>query len=88
MSCAVKMLMCLSVCVFQMCERCNRRTECTKRLSIQRFPQVIVIRILGNNSLMCLYIVAKSNSCVVAGYYALTILIRSESFHNITVVYQ
>lgn len=33
-----------------MCERCNRRTECTKRLSIQRFPQVIVIRILGNNS--------------------------------------
>uniref|UniRef100_A0A3Q4HUD0 ubiquitinyl hydrolase 1 n=1 Tax=Neolamprologus brichardi TaxID=32507 RepID=A0A3Q4HUD0_NEOBR len=26
-----------------MCERCNRRTECTKRLSIQRFPQVIVI---------------------------------------------
>ncbi|PWA28682.1 hypothetical protein CCH79_00014814 [Gambusia affinis] len=22
-----------------MCERCNRRTECTKRLSIQRFPQ-------------------------------------------------
>lgn len=38
------------VCVFQMCERCNRHTECTKRLSIQRFPQVIVIRILGNNS--------------------------------------
>uniref|UniRef100_A0A3Q3JR03 ubiquitinyl hydrolase 1 n=1 Tax=Monopterus albus TaxID=43700 RepID=A0A3Q3JR03_MONAL len=26
-----------------MCERCNRHTECTKRLSIQRFPQVIVI---------------------------------------------
>uniref|UniRef100_A0A3B3ZLB5 ubiquitinyl hydrolase 1 n=1 Tax=Periophthalmus magnuspinnatus TaxID=409849 RepID=A0A3B3ZLB5_9GOBI len=26
-----------------MCERCNRRTESTKRLSIQRFPQVIVI---------------------------------------------
>uniref|UniRef100_A0A3Q3BBU0 ubiquitinyl hydrolase 1 n=1 Tax=Kryptolebias marmoratus TaxID=37003 RepID=A0A3Q3BBU0_KRYMA len=26
-----------------MCERCNRRTECTKRLSIHRFPQVIVI---------------------------------------------
>uniref|UniRef100_A0A3Q2CQP0 ubiquitinyl hydrolase 1 n=1 Tax=Cyprinodon variegatus TaxID=28743 RepID=A0A3Q2CQP0_CYPVA len=26
-----------------MCDRCNRRTECTKRLSIQRFPQVIVI---------------------------------------------
>lgn len=34
---------------FQMCERCNRRTESTKRLSIQRFPQVIVIRILGHN---------------------------------------
>ena len=46
--CCVKCL-CVS-CVFQMCERCNRRTECTKRLSIQRFPQVIVIRILGNNS--------------------------------------
>uniref|UniRef100_A0A3Q2R2D5 ubiquitinyl hydrolase 1 n=1 Tax=Fundulus heteroclitus TaxID=8078 RepID=A0A3Q2R2D5_FUNHE len=28
-----------------MCERCNRRTECTKRLSIQRFPQVIVIHL-------------------------------------------
>uniref|UniRef100_H2LXH4 Ubiquitin carboxyl-terminal hydrolase n=1 Tax=Oryzias latipes TaxID=8090 RepID=H2LXH4_ORYLA len=26
-----------------MCERCNRHTECTKRLSIQRFPQVLVI---------------------------------------------
>lgn len=35
-----------------MCERCTRHTECTKRLSIQRFPQVIVIRILGND--MCL----------------------------------
>lgn len=34
--------------VFQMCERCNRHTESTKRLSIQRFPQVIVIRILYN----------------------------------------
>lgn len=33
-----------------MCERCNRHTECTKRLTIQRFPQVIVIRILCNNS--------------------------------------
>lgn len=39
---------CVFVFVFQMCERCNRRTECTKRLSIQRFPQVIVIRILDN----------------------------------------
>ncbi|KAK5605802.1 hypothetical protein CRENBAI_005625 [Crenichthys baileyi] len=28
-----------------MCERCNRRTECSKRLSIQRFPQVIVIHL-------------------------------------------
>uniref|UniRef100_A0A3B3Y825 ubiquitinyl hydrolase 1 n=1 Tax=Poecilia mexicana TaxID=48701 RepID=A0A3B3Y825_9TELE len=28
-----------------MCERCSRRTECTKRLSIQRFPQVIVIHL-------------------------------------------
>lgn len=33
-----------------MCERCTRHTECTKRLSIQRFPQVIVIRILGNDA--------------------------------------
>ncbi|XP_072305947.1 ubiquitin carboxyl-terminal hydrolase 21 isoform X2 [Eucyclogobius newberryi] len=28
-----------------MCERCNRRTDSTKRLSIQRFPQVIVIHL-------------------------------------------
>uniref|UniRef100_A0A8C2Z212 ubiquitinyl hydrolase 1 n=1 Tax=Cyclopterus lumpus TaxID=8103 RepID=A0A8C2Z212_CYCLU len=28
-----------------MCERCNRHTECTKRLSIQKFPQVIVIHL-------------------------------------------
>ncbi|KAK0142257.1 Ubiquitin carboxyl-terminal hydrolase 21 [Merluccius polli] len=28
-----------------MCERCNRRTQSTKRLSIQRFPQVIVIHL-------------------------------------------
>lgn len=28
-----------------MCERCNKRTESTKRLSIQRFPQVIVIHL-------------------------------------------
>ncbi|CAG07344.1 unnamed protein product, partial [Tetraodon nigroviridis] len=28
-----------------MCERCTRHTACTKRLSIQRFPQVIVIHL-------------------------------------------
>ncbi|CAL9703107.1 unnamed protein product [Knipowitschia caucasica] len=28
-----------------MCERCNRRTESTKRLSVQRFPQVIVLHL-------------------------------------------
>ncbi|XP_051913210.1 ubiquitin carboxyl-terminal hydrolase 21 isoform X2 [Hippocampus zosterae] len=28
-----------------MCERCNRHTESTKRLSIQRFPNVIVIHL-------------------------------------------
>ncbi|XP_053704356.1 ubiquitin carboxyl-terminal hydrolase 21 [Synchiropus splendidus] len=28
-----------------MCERCNRHTESTKRLSIQRFPQVVVIHL-------------------------------------------
>lgn len=53
----LKMLGC--VCVFQMCERCNRHTECTKRLSIQRFPQVIVIRILGNNSYLCISLISK-----------------------------
>ncbi|KAF3696943.1 Ubiquitin carboxyl-terminal hydrolase 21 [Channa argus] len=28
-----------------MCERCNKHTECTKRLSIQRFPKIIVIHL-------------------------------------------
>ncbi|KAI4901517.1 hypothetical protein NFI96_033434, partial [Prochilodus magdalenae] len=28
-----------------MCERCNRRTESTKRLTIQRFPQILVIHL-------------------------------------------
>ncbi|KAM9785613.1 ubiquitin carboxyl-terminal hydrolase 2 [Neosynchiropus ocellatus] len=28
-----------------MCERCNRHTQSTKRLSIQRFPQVIVLHL-------------------------------------------
>lgn len=37
-------------CFLQLCARCNRRTECTKRLSIHRFPQVLVIRILGNDT--------------------------------------
>ena len=37
-----------------MCERCNRRTESTKRLTIQRFPQVIVMRILSNANLATL----------------------------------
>lgn len=47
--------------VFQMCERCNRHTECTKRLSIQRFPQVIVIRILGNTTLPCVLALLASD---------------------------
>lgn len=29
-----------------MCEKCNRHTETTKRLTIQRFPKILVIRIL------------------------------------------
>lgn len=31
-----------------MCEKCNRRTETTKSLTIQRFPKILVIRILYN----------------------------------------
>uniref|UniRef100_A0A3Q0S5W8 ubiquitinyl hydrolase 1 n=1 Tax=Amphilophus citrinellus TaxID=61819 RepID=A0A3Q0S5W8_AMPCI len=41
-----------------MCERCNRRTECTKRLSIQRFPQVIVIDL--NRFTMSRWSISKS----------------------------
>uniref|UniRef100_A0A8C5H6F7 ubiquitinyl hydrolase 1 n=1 Tax=Gouania willdenowi TaxID=441366 RepID=A0A8C5H6F7_GOUWI len=41
-----------------MCERCNRRTECTKRLSIQRFPQVIVLHL--NRFTMSKWSISKS----------------------------
>ncbi|KAK6304042.1 hypothetical protein J4Q44_G00264960 [Coregonus suidteri] len=45
-----------------MCERCNRRTESTKRLTIQRFPQVIVMHL--NRFAMSRYMVCKSTVCV------------------------
>uniref|UniRef100_A0A671URI1 ubiquitinyl hydrolase 1 n=1 Tax=Sparus aurata TaxID=8175 RepID=A0A671URI1_SPAAU len=41
-----------------MCERCNRHTECTKQLSIQRFPQVIVIHL--NRFTMTRWSISKS----------------------------
>uniref|UniRef100_A0A3B5KDC9 ubiquitinyl hydrolase 1 n=1 Tax=Takifugu rubripes TaxID=31033 RepID=A0A3B5KDC9_TAKRU len=41
-----------------MCERCTRHTECTKRLSIQRFPQVIVIHL--NRFTMSRWSISKS----------------------------
>uniref|UniRef100_A0A3Q3ESL4 ubiquitinyl hydrolase 1 n=1 Tax=Labrus bergylta TaxID=56723 RepID=A0A3Q3ESL4_9LABR len=44
-----------------MCERCNRHTECTKRLSIQRFPQVIVIL---NRFTMSRWSISKSTTYV------------------------
>ncbi|XP_075870159.1 ubiquitin carboxyl-terminal hydrolase 21 [Nelusetta ayraudi] len=45
-----------------MCERCNRHTECTKRLSIQRFPQVIVIHL--NRFTTSRWSISKSTVCV------------------------
>ncbi|KAG7279858.1 hypothetical protein CRUP_016185 [Coryphaenoides rupestris] len=48
-----------------MCERCNRRTRSTKRLSIQRFPQVIVIRPV----LYDLYAVCNHSGTVNMGHY-------------------
>ncbi|CDQ92888.1 unnamed protein product [Oncorhynchus mykiss] len=50
------------MCVLQMCERCNRRTESTKRLTIQRFPQVIVMHL--NRFAMSRYMVCRSTVCV------------------------
>uniref|UniRef100_A0A3Q3X040 ubiquitinyl hydrolase 1 n=1 Tax=Mola mola TaxID=94237 RepID=A0A3Q3X040_MOLML len=44
-----------------MCERCTRHTECTKRLSIQRFPQVIVIL---NRFMMSRWSISKSTAYV------------------------
>ncbi|XP_026097467.1 ubiquitin carboxyl-terminal hydrolase 21 isoform X2 [Carassius auratus] len=41
-----------------MCERCNRRTESTKRLSIQRFPRILVIHL--NRFAMSRYSISKS----------------------------
>ncbi|CAB1335786.1 unnamed protein product, partial [Coregonus sp. 'balchen'] len=48
-----------------MCERCNRRTESTKRLTIQRFPQVIVMRPV----LYDLYAVCNHSGTVNMGHY-------------------
>ncbi|CAL8368046.1 unnamed protein product [Lota lota] len=45
-----------------MCERCTRRTQSTKRLSIQRFPQVIVIHL--NRFTMSCWSISKSTVCV------------------------
>ncbi|KAM6976466.1 ubiquitin carboxyl-terminal hydrolase 21 [Aplochiton taeniatus] len=45
-----------------MCERCNKRTVSTKKLSIQRFPQVIVIHL--NRFAMSRWSICKSKVCV------------------------
>ncbi|XP_034028420.1 ubiquitin carboxyl-terminal hydrolase 21-like [Thalassophryne amazonica] len=45
-----------------MCERCKRRTESTKRLSIQRFPQVIVIHLKRFTTSR--WSISKSTVCV------------------------
>ncbi|XP_059396656.1 ubiquitin carboxyl-terminal hydrolase 21-like isoform X3 [Carassius carassius] len=41
-----------------MCERCNRRTESTKRLTIQRFPRILVMHL--NRFTMSRYSISKS----------------------------
>uniref|UniRef100_A0A671RF00 ubiquitinyl hydrolase 1 n=1 Tax=Sinocyclocheilus anshuiensis TaxID=1608454 RepID=A0A671RF00_9TELE len=41
-----------------MCERCNRRTETTKRLTIQRFPRILVMHL--NRFTMSRYSISKS----------------------------
>ncbi|XP_076133390.1 ubiquitin carboxyl-terminal hydrolase 21 [Alosa pseudoharengus] len=45
-----------------MCERCCRRTKSTKRLTIQRFPKVIVIHL--NRFTMSRFSISKSTVCV------------------------
>ncbi|XP_065142757.1 ubiquitin carboxyl-terminal hydrolase 21 [Paramisgurnus dabryanus] len=45
-----------------MCERCNRHTESTKRLTIQRFPRILVIHL--NRFTMSRYSVCKSSVSV------------------------
>ncbi|XP_063063863.1 ubiquitin carboxyl-terminal hydrolase 21 [Engraulis encrasicolus] len=45
-----------------LCERCRRRTESTKRLTIQRFPKVIVIHL--NRFTTSRYSISKSTVCV------------------------
>uniref|UniRef100_A0A8C4ZGS2 ubiquitinyl hydrolase 1 n=1 Tax=Gadus morhua TaxID=8049 RepID=A0A8C4ZGS2_GADMO len=55
-----------------MCERCTRRTQSTKRLSIQRFPQVIVIQNLcplAGAVLYDLYAVCNHSGTVNMGHY-------------------
>lgn len=44
-------LLSASVSCFQTCNRCKARRKCTKRFSIQKFPQILVLRILS--SLLC-----------------------------------
>ncbi|KAA8586564.1 hypothetical protein FQN60_000400 [Etheostoma spectabile] len=39
----------LSIPVAQTCNRCKTRRKCTKRFSIQKFPQILVIRILSSH---------------------------------------
>lgn len=35
-----------AVCLPQTCCRCKARTRCTKKFSIQKFPKILVLRIL------------------------------------------
>ncbi|TRY96650.1 hypothetical protein DNTS_024264 [Danionella cerebrum] len=48
----------LSLPIPKMCERCNRCTESTKRLSIQRFPRILVIHL--NRFAMSKFSISKS----------------------------
>ncbi|KAJ8259166.1 hypothetical protein COCON_G00181780 [Conger conger] len=52
----------LSLPIPKMCERCGRRTESTKRLTIQRFPPVIVLHL--NRFTMSRYSICKSTTSV------------------------
>ncbi|MED6244741.1 hypothetical protein ATANTOWER_022963 [Ataeniobius toweri] len=56
-----------------MCERCNRRTECSKRLSIQRFPQNLDLGPYGpvdsGSVLYDLYAICNHAGTVNMGHY-------------------
>jgi len=44
----VNMMWCYrTVLMLQTCARCQKRQKCTKRLSIQKFPQILIIRIFS-----------------------------------------